>query len=322
MRVLVTGAAGFLGRAFVGHHARQADSVTAIDNLSNPLSYWPAPAFAGVKMVEADAGEWFENYELESSAGGGFDIAYHFAAPVGGRMKIDGDPLFNADSLRLDAAFFRWAARATYRRVGIAVYPSSSAVYPTDLQMSAPQRLYESLFDPQNERWGAPDQIYGLTKLVGENLAWRAASYGLSTLCIRPFSGYGEGQGLDYPIPSIARRAARAENPITIWGSGKQMRDLIHIDDIVGATVARISYGVDGYDAMNIGSGAPISFDEIATVLMTIAGHKAEIVHDETKPEGVQVRYADLRRMSAYYVPKVSIVEGLGRVLAEQRSSL
>jgi UDP-glucose 4-epimerase len=313
VKVLITGAAGFLGRNFVRHHLGQGDYVLGVDNLSNPHSYWDG--LPEERQYGADAGRFFDIVGTIHQ----WDIVYHFAAPVGGREKIEYDPLFNADSLRLDSLLFRWATQA---KPGVIVYPSSSAVYGTALQSRNGVALHEGQFQPAAANWFAPDEMYGFTKLAGEVLAWKSAAYGLNVLCIRPFSGYGEDQSLEYPVPSIAARVARREDPLTIWGSGHQTRDFIHVSDLVGATIARLDAGVNNYQAMNIGSGFPESFRAVATSLAQRAGYNPEIVTDESKPEGVMTRFADTTRMLKFYVPRVPLGDGLGRVLHAQEARL
>jgi nucleoside-diphosphate-sugar epimerase len=312
MRVLVTGAAGFLGRNYVRHHLERGDEVVGVDDLSNVHSYWPDELPVNRRHAE-DLGEWLAG-DWEQR----WDLAYHLAAPVGGRLKIEGDPLFNADSLRLDSMFFRWAVR----NVKTVVYPSSSAVYGVTFQGKKGQALQEGMFHPQNPNWFAPDEMYGFTKLAGEVLAWKSAAYGLNVLCIRPFSGYGDDQSLEYPVPSIAARVARREAPLTIWGSGTQKRDFVHVSDLVRATTARLDAGIHGYDSMNIGSGFATSFREVAVALAHLANYDPEIVTDTMKPEGVLTRWADVGRMSRYYQPRVSLTEGLRRVLRAQEENL
>jgi UDP-glucose 4-epimerase len=314
VKVLITGAAGFLGRNFVRHHLIKGDEVFQIDNLSNPHSRWVE---GSPNRVQEDAGD-FLRYAMSVDEEGGWDLAYHFAAPVGGRLKIEGDPLFNADSLRLDSDFFRWA----HGRTKTAVYPSSSAVYGVTFQGKTGQALSEGMFHPSSPNWFAPDEMYGFTKLAGEVLAWKSAAYGLNVLCIRPFSGYGEDQSLEYPVPSIAARVARREDPLTIWGSGLQTRDFIHVSDLVGATTSRLDAGVHGYESMNIGSGRATSFIDVGKALAKIAGYEPTIVTDVTKPEGVQNRWCDTARMWRYYQPKVTLTDGLTRVLRAQEESL
>lgn len=309
--VLVTGAAGFLGRAFARHHLAAGDIVIGVDDLSSDHAFWPAE-LPPAGRVQLDAASYL------ATTDGPFDIAYHFAAPVGGRLKIEGDPLFNADSLRLDSVLFRWAIG----KVGVVLFPSSSAVYGVGFQGGAGQILEEPMFHPRDLTWPAPDEMYGFTKLVGERLAYTAERYGLNTLCIRPFSGYGEGQSLEYPVPSIARRVVQHEDPLTIWGSGSQSRDFVHADDLVGATVARLEAGVTGYQSMNIASGTPTTFNEVARIMADIEGYAPTIVNDASKPEGVHARFGSTAEMSKYYVPKIGLREGMERVVRHARATL
>jgi nucleoside-diphosphate-sugar epimerase len=309
--ILVTGAAGFLGRAFAQHHLGLGDDVLGVDDLSSEHAFWPRD-LADASRVQLDAAQFM--HETDRS----FDVVYHFAAPVGGRLKIEGDPLFNADSLRLDSVLFRWAIN----KAGTVLFPSSSAVYGVAFQGGTGQLLDEHLFHPRDLTWPAPDEMYGFTKLVGERLAYTAEKYGLNTLCIRPFSGYGEGQSLEYPVPSIAQRIVRREDPVVIWGSGSQSRDFVHADDLVAATVARIDAGVKGYQSMNIASGKPTTFNEVARVMAQIEGYEPAIVNDASKPEGVHARFGGTTEMSKYYMPRIGLVEGMTRVVEYARANL
>lgn len=317
MRVLVTGSAGFLGRHFVQAHLAKGDQVVGVDDLSaqDPVDV-PGDVMDVTEVLDIE--RWcFEDLEMRIEAD--FDLAYHFAAPVGGRVKIEQDPLFNAHSLAIDSTFFRWAID----RASKVVYPSSSAVYGRALQSDTNAgALHEGAFSPQNPTWFAPDEMYGFTKLAGEMLAWKAATYGLDSLCIRPFSGYGEGQSFDYPVPSIAARALRREDPLIIWGSGDQSRDFIHVDDLVNATLARLDYPLKGYDTLNLGRGAATSFKTVAEILAQEIGYAPAIQTDESKPEGVKKRWADVGRMALYYQPSITLRQGLRRVLADVEKRL
>jgi GDP-L-fucose synthase len=281
-----------------------------VDDLSSVHAFWPEELPAANRVV-------MDSAAFMHQSSGPFDFAYHFAAPVGGRLKIELDPLFNADSLRLDSEFFRWAIG----KVGVAVYPSSSAVYGIHFQTGQGQVLEEPMFHPSDLTWPAPDEMYGFSKLVGERLAFTTERYGLNTLCIRPFSGYGEGQSLEYPVPSIAQRVVRREDPLTIWGSGLQSRDFVHVDDLVQATMARVDAGVSGYQSMNIASGTPTTFNEVARVLAGIEGYEPAIVNDASKPEGVHSRYGSTAQMSRYWQPVIGLQQGLERVLEYSRAN-
>lgn len=318
MKILITGAAGFLGRHFTMFHVERGDRVHGIDDMSSPYAQWASGGWEN--HVVGDAGMFFDGW----GAGivNDYDIVYHFAAPVGGREKIEGDPLFNAGSLRLDAALFRWASK--FGRRSTIVYPSSSAVYGIRAQQKDRNAaLDEGFFDPADtECWPPPDQVYGLTKMAAEVLAYRAAEYGVNVLCIRPFSGYGEDQSLDYPVPSICKRVAHHNDPLAVWGSGQQARDFIHVDDVVGATWARIEKGINGYVAMNIGTGEFHTFNQIARMAASIEGYQPSIENLEDRPQGVDRRYCDPTEMLKHYTPKVTLGEGLRRVIEYQKTPL
>ena len=241
-----------------------------------------------------------------------FADVFHFAAIVGGRAMIDGDPMKVALDLSIDAEFFYWVTRHKPDRV---LYPSSSAAYPISKQTEGNSiQLIESDIDFTN--MGQPDMTYGWTKLTGEFLAKIAAEhYGLHIACIRPFSGYGEDQDYSYPIPAIARRAVYKESPFEVWGTGHQGRDFVNIDDVIDCTLLALEKISDG-TAINIGYGKLTSFREIIDIFCNIADHKTEIKCLLDKPVGVFSRYCniDYAKECLCWEPKISLEEGLTRV--------
>jgi nucleoside-diphosphate-sugar epimerase len=251
-----------------------------------------------------------EKYHLDFEK---FSDVYHFAAIVGGRAKIDGDPMVVALDLSIDAEFFYWVCQHKPDRV---LYPSSSAAYPVSLQSTdGAVALKESDIDFKGNL-GTPDMTYGWSKLTGEFLAQIAARhYGVSIVCIRPFSGYGEDQDLSYPVPAIAARAARREDPFEVWGTGQQGRDFVHIDDVIDFIQILMDNVSDG-SAYNIGSGRLLSFIEIIGVFSKIAGYEPQIKQLLDKPVGVHSRYAnmDLVTNKFGWKPKISVEEGMLRV--------
>jgi nucleoside-diphosphate-sugar epimerase len=268
-----------------------------------------------VIFVHADARDFFSGrIELGDLVEPSFGDVFHFAAIVGGRTVIDGNPLAVAIDLALDALCFNWAVTKKPDRL---LYASSSAAYPVDLQgRDGAVALKES--DIQfGGRLGQPDMTYGWSKLTGEYLARIAhGHYGLHTACVRPFSGYGEEQDLSYPVPSIALRAAKHSNPLTVWGSGLQGRDFVHIDDCVEAALRVLDRVSDG-SAVNIGSGRLTNFREVARLFAKLEGYEAEVEPLEDKPVGVHSRYADISHMKTLlaWEPAISIEAGFARVL-------
>lgn len=242
-----------------------------------------------------------------------FSDVFHFAAIVGGRLKIEGDPMAVALDLSIDAEFFYWICQHKPDRV---LYPSSSAAYPINLQSTTGAiALSEGDID-FNKNLGVPDMTYGWSKLTGEFLAQIAARhYGISVVCIRPFSGYGEDQDLSYPVPAIAARAAKKENPFEVWGSGRQGRDFVHIDDVLDLIFILMDNVSDG-SAYNIGSGKLTSFLELIGLFTRFAGYSPEIKPLLDKPVGVHSRYCDMSLVEKRFGWKaaISLEEGMRRV--------
>lgn len=259
-----------------------------------------------------------EKYKLDFER---FSDVFHFAAIVGGRLKIDGDPLMVGLDLSIDSEFFYWMTRHRPERV---LYPSSSAAYPTSLQTEAGAiQLREGDIDFK-KNLGTPDMTYGWTKLTGEFLAQIAAShYGIKIVCIRPFSGYGEDQELSYPVPAIAARAANKENPFEVWGSGKQGRDFVHIDDILDLIMILMDNVSDG-SAYNIGQGKLVSFLELIEVFTSFAGYKPTIKPLLDKPVGVHSRYCDMSLVEEKFgwKARISLEEGMRRVYEAAKSRM
>jgi nucleoside-diphosphate-sugar epimerase len=214
--------------------------------------------------------------------------------------------------LAIDAEFFYWITRFKPQR---ALFPSSSAAYPIDLQTDGGAiALAES--DINFSKMGQPDMTYGWSKLTGEFLAQIAAkNYGISVACVRPFSGYGEDQDLSYPTPAIAARAARKENPFEVWGTGYQGRDFVHIDDCIDCILMALDNIHDG-SAINIGQGKLTSFRDLIKIFTSFAGYSPEIKALVDKPVGVHSRYADMNYVQNTFgwTAKISIEEGMRRV--------
>ncbi|MGW7688836.1 NAD-dependent epimerase/dehydratase family protein [Streptomyces asiaticus] len=291
MRVLLTGASGFIGRHLHRALLNRGDEVFGIDLNCTPL---------------ARSGDALDFFRTDNQR---WDLAIHCAAVVGGRASIDGSPLGVATNLALDSWYMRWLARTHTPR---AVYFSSSAAYPVALQQPGEVRqLRED--DIDYERPGRPDATYGLAKLTGEQLCQYAAAEGTRMTVVRPFSGYGEDQADCYPFPAFIQRAKRRDDPFEIWGDGSSTRDWIHIDDLIGATLAAVDQEVSG--PVNLGTGRATSFDQLAQFVTEAAGYRPQLKHLATAPQGVYHRVCDPSRMLDLYTPTVTLEEGIQRAL-------
>jgi nucleoside-diphosphate-sugar epimerase len=317
-RALILGCGGFVGRHFAKRLLDDGWKVTGVDDLSIglPPHRWMFKSNYEVNLtfVKNDV----RNYFSAMGSSEGFDLVIHCAAVVGGRQKIEGDPLAIAQNFAIDADFFRWVSRIPVKGQKI-VYFSSSAAYPKMFQRRESYCLLsESLMALDGDRIGAPDATYGWAKLAGEYLAQRAVERGVDIVIYRPFSGYGEDQDLAYPFPSIIKRAVAGEDPLMVWGSGDQARDFVHIDDAVDCVMETVWKLAPG-EALNIGSGYPTSFQDLARMVLRHANRTATVIVDKTKPEGVFWRVADTAKMRQFYQLKVSLAEGVRRAIKRAR---
>jgi nucleoside-diphosphate-sugar epimerase len=297
---LVTGAAGFVGRHFTAHLREHGWKVYAID------TRYHSELTDVIDTREFFSGPWPD---------WGFDLVIHAAAVVGGRAVIEGRPLAQSVNFEIDASMFRWAVR---RRPGRVVYFSSSAAYPVGLQG---RQQYTALTENDASlisRVGMPDELYGWAKVTGEILAAKARQAGASVTVVRPFSGYGDDQGPDYPFGAFIGRALRREDPFLIWGDGEQVRDFIHIDDIMAAVMAMYEQERNG--PVNLGTGIPTSMRQLAGKVCEAAGYDPEFEYVPSAPAGVRYRVAQVSALESFYRPRVTLDEGIRRALRARLS--
>lgn len=307
LRAMVTGDAGFIGRHMRAELERRGWNVTGCD-----------------LKTGGDARDVFLSDETV------YDLVVHCAYHVGGRAAIDGEPRLLAANLELDARMFDWATRTGQRRV---LYYSSSAAYPIrfqtanagarvldtlgiDYDCSRPWiYLNESMINAQDLE--QPDARYGWAKLTGEQLAAAARLSGLRVHVVRPFSGYGGDQDLTYPFPAILNRALSGE--LSVWGPPGQYRDWIHVDDVIGCSLAVVDQDVD--DPVNICSGTGVEMGDLAVRMARAANVviSNEVTYLRDKPTGVMVRVGSVDLMSKIYRPKVDLDEGIRRAIRDQR---
>lgn len=292
-RILITGHEGFVGRHLLSHYNRPGFEVVGVDSASSNT-------------------DWMELFRRGPNLQ--FDAVFHCAAFVGGRRGIDGSPAYlHTYNTMLDAALFTWALDAKPGRI---VYFSSSAAYPMWAQDMNVDRDW---FCPMREDYinfddlMLPETSYGLSKLHGEQMAASVRSVVPVTI-LRPFSGYGEDQSLDYPFPAFIQRAIKHQDPFEVWGSGQQQRDWVHIDDLVGAAAAAVEGGVDG--PVNVCTGIGTTFDTLAEMCMSAAGYRAPIEHQNVGPAGgVDYRVGNPTKLHEFYTPGVSLDEGVLRAV-------
>ena len=310
-RALITGCDGFVGRHFTTYLKEMDWEVYGLDVASDPTE----DAF---RYFVDGYDEWF-------------DLVVHCAYEVGGRAHIDGTNMALAHNVAMDAAMFDWALKSGQ---GAVLYFSSSAAYPVSLQSE------NAVIDEREDGWGdfeenmrlyedyinlahvhVPDANYGWAKLTGEKIAKSASEQGLRVHVVRPFSGYGYDQSLQYPFPSIIKRVKAGD--LTVWGPPGQTRDWIHIDDVVAGGFA--VYEADERRPVNLCTGVPTEMGDLAKLISREAhlvdcftyGGLQDVTYLEDKPTGVFYRVGDPSRLHELYIPTITIEEGVREALRQ-----
>jgi nucleoside-diphosphate-sugar epimerase len=288
MKILITGHLGFVGRSFLRYFGDKHDIV-------------------GIDLKEGNDCRDFFKHSVKQ-----FDLIIHLAAIVGGRETIENEPLSVATDLSIDSEFFNWVIKTKQHRV---VYFSSSAAYPVHLQNpTLKYHLKETDINLDDIR--LPDYTYGWAKLTGEYLSKFVREHKTKVYVFRPFSGYGEYQDLTYPFPAFLDRIKRKVSEFEIWGDGTQVRDFIHIDDIVETVMYVIDNDIQ-VDALNLGSGIATSFNDLAETMFKISKWYPNygIKHLLDKPIGVSYRVCNPTLMLSIFKPKYTLEERIERIL-------
>lgn len=289
MKILITGHQGFVGRHFVNFFNEQGShEVVGVDLKSGN-----------------DCRDFFKICDTK------FDLVIHLAAIVGGRQSIEYENLAVATDLSIDSEMFNWALRTGQERI---VYYSSCAAYPTKLQSQDDKlKLAEEAINLDDV--STPDKTYGWSKLTGEILSKYAREEGLNVHVFRPWSGFGEDQDLNYPFPSFIDRVLRKVDEFEIWGDGEQVRDFIYIHDIVRATMKAVE--LDIQEPLNLGSGVPTSFNELAETIFKVAKWRPAkgIKHLLDKPVGPTYRCSDSSKLHSFYNLEYDLEKAIKRTL-------
>lgn len=278
MKALVTGSAGFIGRHMSAELRTRGWTVYGRDLVDGQ-----------------DCRDYFARVHDT------LDLVVHAAASEPHRAAIDGDQMNMVRNLHLDSAMFDWAVRTGTR----VLYLSSSAAYPVSLQAE-----WRSLTEDDLSNSGLPDAAYGWTKVTGEKMAAAVGSC-IPVHVVRPFSGYGEDQDERFPFGAFVARAKRREDPFVVWGDGQQVRDWIHVDDVVKGALAVVEQDV--HEPVNLCTGVGTSMLDLIEMICDRAGYDPHLKLMHDKPVGVPYRIGDATRLHQIYEPAITLTEGVAR---------
>lgn len=305
MKVLVTGAAGFIGSHLADKLARRGDEVVGLDNFND--YYDPAKkranekrlaAYPHFKMIEADIRDrarMFAIFEEEK-----FDAVAHLAAMAGVRNAVAHPELYVDVDLN-GTQHLMDAARAV-GGVGNFVFASTSSVYGKTKQIPFVET------DPCDR----PLQPYAAAKRSAEILGYAYHYlFDFNFTAIRFFTVYGPNGRPDMMAYLLAESISKGIQ-IPLYEGGEMYRDWTFVEDITDGVVAAIDRPL-GYEIINLGRGEPVLLKNFVTMMETLAGQKANLIH-KPKPAADFVRnHADITKAHRLldYNPKVSVEEGI-----------
>ncbi len=312
MRVLVTGAAGFIGSTLVKALLRNGHEVVGIDSMSDyyelaikrrNVASIPTRHFA---FVPADLNEVDLDQLLL-----GVDWVFHQAGQPGVRKSWGEDfSIYVRHNIQATQRLLEAARRAP--RLKRLVYASSSSVYGN-----------AETYPTAETARPHPVSPYGVTKLAAEHLcSLYASNFGVPTTALRYFTVYGPGQRTDMAFTRFARAAVLNE-VIHIYGTGEQIRDFTFVDDIVAANIAAASTETEPGSVFNVAGGSNVSVNQTLAVIEDLNGRSLKINYQDSVAGDVFRTGGDTTKIEAAlgWRPTVGIEEGLERQLSWARQT-
>jgi len=213
---------------------------------------------------------------------------------------------------------------AAYRNgVSRLLFLGSSCIYPRAVaQPMREDALLTGVLEPTNEP-------YALAKIAGIKLCESYnRQYGTDYRSVMPTNLYGQGDNFhpenSHVIPAVMRRfheaKLRGDAQVVVWGSGKPMREFLHVDDMAAACIHVMNLDKETYQAntqpmlshINVGTGEDCTIREMAETVKKVVGFEGELVFDTTKPDGTMRKLMDVSRLASLgWESSISLEEGL-----------
>lgn len=307
MKVLVTGAAGFIGSHLAKKLAARGDDVVGIDNFNDIV--YPAKikrrraaeltSLSNFRMVEEDIRHREALFALFATEK--FDAVAHLGALAGVRNAVKYPDLYvevdlNATQHLMDAA------RAT--DVGNFVFASTSSVYGQTKVIPF----------VETDTCDRPLQPYAAAKRAAEILGYSYHHlFAFNFTALRFFTVYGPSGRPDMMAYLLADSITKGVQ-IPLYEGGEMYRDWTYVDDITDGIMAAVDRPL-GYEIINIGRGEPVLLRDFVDIIENLAGKKANLISKPKPPADFKLNQADITKARRLldYDPKVSVEEGVRR---------
>lgn len=310
-KVLVTGAAGFIGSHLSKRLEQEGHDVRLVDDFSRGRREYLEYLKIKSPCIRMDLREYtmYSRGYFE-----GVDEVYHCASRIGGNQFLHGSVKNELralqDNLAIDRNVFKMCFEEEVKKI---IYTSSVSVYNTQRQ-NLPNAIF-SENDIVTQKID-PEGGYGWAKFIGEKQLEMMKNNGTKVGITRIFKSYGPCD--DYTpwsgqvVCSLMRKIIKDED-FVVWGDGTTERCLVYIDDLIDGII-KISKSVeDESDVFNLGGNRPITVKKLAERIIKISGKDINIKYDTTKPSGVRSRIPVLTRAREKldWMPTTELEEGL-----------
>lgn len=303
MKVLITGAAGFIGSHLSERLLADGLTVVGVDNFDD--FYDPRIKQQNIEsclknknfqLVEADIRD---SAAMDKIVGSGAEAIIHLAAKAGVRPSIE-KPLLYAD-VNINGTMVVLEA-AKKHKVGKFIFGSSSSVYGNNKKVPF----------SEDDNVDFPISPYAATKKACELICHTYHHlYDICVTCLRFFTVYGPRQRPDLAIHKFAKLIEQ-DKPISVYGDGSMMRDFTYIDDIIDGTVAAMNK-CNGFHLYNLGESRPISVNDLIAEIEKALGKKAVKKYLPPQPGDVERTFANVTKAvnELGYKPNTTIKTGL-----------
>ncbi|MDY6964416.1 MAG: GDP-mannose 4,6-dehydratase [Halobacteriota archaeon] len=337
MKILVTGGAGFVGSHVAEYYAKNGDEVVVLDNLSRAelLDYDKSNAMfnwnhlKGYKNIELKKGSIIDA-EMVKGAAEDVNVIIHTAAQTAVTTSVK-DPRTDFEVNSIGTFNVLEAARMSKNNPCV-VYCSTNKVYGDNvnkIQVTSDEKRYK--FTDEDYIKGVPEDLpvdncehtpYGSSKLSCDIYTQDYAYvYGLKTGVFRMSCIYGTRQfGVeDQGWVAWFTIATLTDKPVTIYGDGKQVRDVLYVEDLVRAYDLFIDSTLK-HGVFNTGGGSEntLSLLELLDILKELTGKRTKISYGDWRPSDQKVYISDITKAQKElrWNPKVSAKEGVSRLVS------
>ena len=302
MSIFIAGHNGMVGSALVRKFQQEYPQKKIITKNRSDLDL----------MNESAVKDFFQSYKP--------DEVILAAAKVGGINANNSFPAdFIYDNLLMQCNVIDEAFKSGVKKL---LFLGSSCIYPKDVQNPIKEEyLLSGHLEPTNEP-------YAIAKIAGIKICESYnRQYGVDYRSLMPCNLYGPGDNYDlknsHVIPALIKKFhdAKKDNidEVSIWGSGKPLREFLHVDDLASGAIFLFNLNSIGTPEMcshlNIGSGEDISIADLALLIKETSGCMGGIKFDTSMPDGIQKKLLDSSKiMNMGWTPKINLKDGLEEV--------